>query len=125
MSGALVYAEVTPDGPHPVALELLAHARGLGVPVSAVALGPGAKEAAGPLGDHGASTVHVWDDPVFAEHPARPAAYVLAELVREHSPEVVLFAQTYDSRDIAGRLPTDSPMGDPAPWLISHPRLGF
>jgi electron transfer flavoprotein alpha subunit len=104
VGGALVYAEVTPDGPHPVALELLAHARGLGLPVFAVALGPGAKDAARTLGDHGATTVHVWDWTLFAEHPGRPAAYVLAELVREHSPEVVLFAQTYGSRDVAGRL---------------------
>ena len=104
MAGAFVYAEVTPDGPDPAALELLAHARGLDLPVSAVALGPGAKAAARTLGDHGATTVHVWDHTVFAEYPGRPAAYVLAELVREYSPEVVLFAQTYDSRDVAGRL---------------------
>jgi len=104
VAGAFVYAEVTPDGPDPVALELLAHARGLGLPVSAVALGSGAKAAAGTLGDHGAATVHVWDHAMFAEYPGRPAAYVLSELVREYAPEVVLFAQTYDSRDIAGRL---------------------
>jgi len=104
VAGAFVYAEVTPDGPDPAALELLAHARGLDLPVSAVALGPGAKAAARTLGDHGATTVHVWDHTVFAEYPGRPAAYVLAELVREYSPEVVLFAQTYDSRDVAGRL---------------------
>jgi electron transfer flavoprotein alpha subunit len=104
MPGAFVYAEITPEGPHPAALELLAHARGLGLPVSAVALGPGAKDVARTFGDHGATTVHVWDHAVFAEHPGRPAAYVLAELVREYSPEVVLFAQTYDSRDVAGRL---------------------
>jgi len=104
VGGALVYAEVSPEGPHPVAFELLAHARGTGLPVFAAALGPGAKDAAGALGEHGAATVHVWDHPMFAEHPGRPAAYVLAELVGKHSPEVVLFAQTYDSRDVAGRL---------------------
>jgi electron transfer flavoprotein alpha subunit len=104
MGGAFVYAEVSPEGPAPVALELLAHARGLDQPVSAIALGPGAKAAAGTLGDHGATTVHVWEHAVFAQHPGRPAAYVLGELVREYAPEVVLFAQTYDSRDIAGRL---------------------
>jgi len=104
VGGALVYAEVTPQGPHPAALELLAHARGLGAQVFAVALGPGAKDAATVLGDHGAGTVHVWDHALFADYPGRPAAYVLAELVREHEPDVVLFAQTYDSRDVAGRL---------------------
>jgi electron transfer flavoprotein alpha subunit len=104
MGGAFVYAEVSPDGPAPVAFELLAHPRGFGSPVSAVALGPGATASAGELGAHGAATVYATDDPVFAEHPGRPAAHVLAQLVAEHAPDVVLFAQTYDSRDVAGRL---------------------
>ena len=102
--GAFVYAEISPEGPKPVALELLAHARGFGVPVDAVALGPGATAAATGLGAHGARTVYASDDPVFADHPGRPAAHVLAGLVAEHAPDVVLFAQTYDSRDVAGRL---------------------
>jgi electron transfer flavoprotein alpha subunit len=102
--GAWVYAEVSADGVHQVALELLAHARGFGLPVSAVALGPGAGAGADTLGDHGAATVFASDDPLFAEHPVRPAAHVLAGLVEEHAPDIVLFAQTYDSRDVAGRL---------------------
>jgi electron transfer flavoprotein alpha subunit len=104
VAGAWVYAEVTPDGPHGVAFELLAHARTLGLPVAAVALGPGAVASAEALGAHGAATVYASDDQVFAEHPGRPAAHVLAGLVAEHTPDVVLFAQTYDSRDVAGRL---------------------
>ena len=104
MAGALVYAEITPEGPHPAAFELLAHARAFGGPVSAVALGPGASAAAAELGAHGAATVFVSDDAIFAEHPGRPASHVVAGLVEEHAPDVVLFAQTYDSRDVAGRL---------------------
>jgi electron transfer flavoprotein alpha subunit len=104
MAGAWVYAEVGPDGPHPVAFELLAHAGSFGTNVAAVALGPGAVASAEALGAHGAATVYASDDPVFAEHPGRPAAHVLAGLVAEHAPDVVLFAQTYDSRDVAGRL---------------------
>ena len=38
-----VWADVTPDGPAPSALELLTKARELGDEVAAVALGPGAK----------------------------------------------------------------------------------
>jgi len=99
-----VYAEVTADGPHPVALELLAHARGLGAEVAAVVLGPGATDATAELGAHGGATVFASDDPVFAEHPGRPAAHVLAGIVEQRAPDVVLFGQTYDSRDVAGRL---------------------
>ena len=104
MGDAFVYAEVSAEGPKPVALELLAHARGFGMPVAAVALGPGATDSARALGEHGAGTVYASDDPVFADHPDRPAAHVLAGLVADHAPDVVLFAQTYDSRDVAGRL---------------------
>jgi electron transfer flavoprotein alpha subunit len=104
MAGAWVYAEVAPDGPHPAAFELLAHAGSFGMPVAAVALGPGAVASAEALGAHGAAIVYASDDRVFAEHPGGPAAHVLAGLVAEHAPDVVLFAQTYDSRDVAGRL---------------------
>jgi electron transfer flavoprotein alpha subunit len=101
---AFVYAEVSAEGPKPIALELLAHARGCGMPVAAVALGPGATASARALGEHGAATVYASDDAMFADHPGRPAAHVLTGLVADQAPDVVLFAQTYDSRDVAGRL---------------------
>jgi electron transfer flavoprotein alpha subunit len=104
MTTVWVYAEVTPERPHPAALELLTKAREIGDTVAAVALGPGAAEAAGALGDHGATTVYASDDAVFAEHPGRPAAHVLLGLVQEHAPYLLLFPGTYDARDVAGRL---------------------
>jgi electron transfer flavoprotein alpha subunit len=99
-----VYAEVSPEGAASSALELLTKARDLGGDVAAVALGPGATAAAEALGAHGAATVYASDDAVFADHPGRAAAHVLAGLVAEHAPDLVLFAGTYDSRDVAGRL---------------------
>jgi electron transfer flavoprotein alpha subunit len=104
VAGAWVFAEITPDGPHPAAFELLTHARSFDETPAAIALGPGATEAAAELGAHGAATVYASDDPVFTEHPGRPAAHVLAGLIEGETPDVVLFAQTYDSRDVAGRL---------------------
>jgi electron transfer flavoprotein alpha subunit len=99
-----VYAQVGPQGVHVSAPELLTTARSLGDRVEAVALGPGATAAVELLGAHGADRVFVSDDDVFADHPGRPAAHVLAALVEEHRPAVVLFATTYDARDVAGRL---------------------
>jgi electron transfer flavoprotein alpha subunit len=99
-----VYAQVGPEGVHASAAELLKKARSLGDRVEAVALGPGATAAADVLGAHGADRVFASDDEVFADHPGRPAAHVLAALVEEHHPAVVLFATTYDARDVAGRL---------------------
>jgi electron transfer flavoprotein alpha subunit len=100
-----VYAELSPDGSvHASALELLTKARSLGDTVEAVALGPGATEAAGPLGEHGAKRVFASDDRAYADHLAQPAAHTLHELVQEHQPNLVLFANSYNSRDVAGRL---------------------
>jgi electron transfer flavoprotein alpha subunit len=104
MAAVWVYAQVSPEGVHPSALELLTKARSLGDQVEAVALGPGATAAVELLGAHGAARVFASDDEVFADHPGRPAAHVLAGLVEEHRPAIVLFATTYDARDVAGRL---------------------
>jgi electron transfer flavoprotein alpha subunit len=99
-----VFAEVSPDGtPKPVALELLTKARSLG-DAEAVALGPGATAAAPALGQHGATTVYASDDPVYGDFLAQPVAHALHALVQQHHPDLILFATTYDGRDVAGRL---------------------
>ena len=99
-----VYAEVSPDGkPDTAALELLTKARELG-DVEAVALGPGATQAAPALGEYGAAAVYASDDDVYADFLAQPAAQALYELCQQHQPDLILFATNYDSRDIAGRL---------------------
>ncbi len=105
MPAAWVYAEIRPDGRlDPSTLGLLAKAQAIATDVAAVALGPGARAAVDQLGAHGARTVFVCDDGLFEEFPGEPSAYVLAELVREHAPALVLFGPSYDSRDVAARL---------------------
>ena len=105
MSSVWVYAEVGHDERlDPVALGLLAKARAIATEVAAVVLGPGARGAVGQLEAHGAGTVFVGDDALFAEFPGEPAAHVLGELVREHAPALVLFGPSYDARDVAARL---------------------
>jgi electron transfer flavoprotein alpha subunit len=99
-----VWADVTPDGPAPSALELLTKARELGDEVAALALGPGAKASADSFGEHGATKVFASDDEAFANHLAQPAVHVLAGLIEEHSPDLILFPASYDARDVAGRL---------------------
>jgi len=98
-----VFAEVGPDGPASAALELLTKARELG-DAEAVSLGPGATAAATALGEHGARTVYTSDDAVYDEFLAQPAAHALHALMQEHAPDLILFATTYASRDVAGRL---------------------
>jgi electron transfer flavoprotein alpha subunit len=99
-----VYAQVTPDGVHPSALELLTKARSLGDEVAAVALGPGAAAAAGDLGAHGATTLYANDEQVFADQPGRPAAHTLKALIDQHAPSLLLLPGTYEGRDVAGCL---------------------
>ncbi len=104
MATVWVYAELTPDGPHSSAFELLTKARALGEEVAAVALGPGATAAAATLGEHGAKTVYANDDPVYADFLAQPAAHALSELVDAYAPDMILFSTSHDARDVAGRL---------------------
>jgi electron transfer flavoprotein alpha subunit len=99
-----VYAEVTPEGLDPSALELLTKARTLGDDLAAVALGPGASAAAETLGSHGATTVYASDDRVFADRPGRPVAHTLKSLIDEHTPTLLLLPGTYGGRDVAGAL---------------------
>jgi electron transfer flavoprotein alpha subunit len=103
MANILVYAEIHEARPSSNTLELLSKARDLGT-VDAVALGPGAREAAGVLGSHGASRVLVNEDDAFTEYLAEPAADCLGGLVESGSPDLILFSFTSDSRDVAGRL---------------------
>jgi electron transfer flavoprotein alpha subunit len=99
-----VYADITQDGPSSATLELLTKARSQADNVEAVALGPGAMAAVPMLGDYGASTVYADENVVFTDYLAQPSAHVLAKLVEEHHPDIVLFSQSYDARDVAGRL---------------------
>ena len=104
MATVWVYAELTGGEVSKPALEILTKARDLGDSVAAVVLGSGAKEAVGTLGEHGAQTVYAGDDEVFDSHLAQPRVEALHQLVTEHGPNLLLFATTYDSRDVAGRL---------------------
>ena len=103
MTTVWVYAELDQGRLSGGSLELMARARELG-DVSAIALGPGAGEAAATLGAHGASKVWVSEDEVFAEYLAEPATDTVASLLDSGEPDVLLFGFTPDSREVAGRL---------------------
>src|SRR5438045_9656362 len=88
---------------HATTTELMARARELG-DVTAIVLGSGAKAAAATLGKHGAKIVYVNEDKAFDEFLAEPATDALASLHQEQAADLILFAFTTDSRDVAGRL---------------------
>jgi electron transfer flavoprotein alpha subunit len=97
-----VFAESDADKPTTATLEILTKARELADTVEAVYVGANADALAGALGEHGATTVYAVDPGDGL--PGVVGAAALASLVGEHSPDAVLFAQSYDGRDAISRL---------------------
>ena len=83
-------------------LELLTWARATGATVEAVIADDGAKVAA-ELGAFGATTVHATGD-LGGSLPGAPTAGAIAAAVAGGAPDLILLSQSYDGRDIAGRL---------------------
>jgi electron transfer flavoprotein alpha subunit len=98
-----VYADLDAGRLQPSTLELLSRARELGE-AHVVVLGHAAAAAVDDLGRHGAATVRLCPDPVFADHPVEPAVDTLAALMDHGRPDVLLFSATASARDVAGRL---------------------
>ena len=97
-----VFAEADGDKPASATLEILTKARELADTVEAVYVGANADALAAGLGEYGATKVFAVD-PGDAL-PGIVGAAALAALVGEHSPDAVLFAQSYDGRDAIARL---------------------
>jgi electron transfer flavoprotein alpha subunit len=96
-----VYAESEGDKPTTATLELVTKARELG-DVECVYVGPEAATVAPALGEYGAAKVFVVDAGDSLAGVVGAAA--VAQLAAEHSPDLVLFAQSYDGRDAIARL---------------------
>jgi electron transfer flavoprotein alpha subunit len=101
MAEVWVFVEQDGDAPTTLGLELLARGRELGN-VTAILLGPGSDAVFAALGDHGASRVLHADS--GDRLPSAPVAAALADRARTDTPDLVLFGQAYNDRDIAGRL---------------------
>ncbi len=96
-----VFVEHVEGAPTTLGLELLAKARTMG-DVTALLLGEANDDAAEVLGDHGADSVIQID--VGDRLPSGPVAAALATKVNADTPDLILFGQAYNDRDIAGRL---------------------
>jgi electron transfer flavoprotein alpha subunit len=91
------------DKAAPVALELLSKARDLGGTVEGITWGDAAGLAAD-VGAHGAAALHTVGDLGGGLPGPAVAAALAAQVGAGNAPDAVLVAQTYDGRDIAGRL---------------------
>ena len=98
-----VLAEAFEGKPLSSTLELLTKAREVGSTIEAFYAGSDADAVAPELGRYGASRVFVPSDLGEALLGA-PVAAAMAAQVAAGAPDLILFAQTYDGRDVLGRL---------------------
>jgi electron transfer flavoprotein alpha subunit len=103
MTEILVLAEHVDADVKKVTLELITTARRFGE-ASVVWTGPGAEEGQARLAEYGATRVYVAADPAFDDYVTNPAAELLAQLVKEKSPVLVLVAGNAQGKEVAGRL---------------------
>jgi electron transfer flavoprotein alpha subunit len=103
MAEVLVLAEHTGDDVKKVTLELITLARRFGE-ASVVWTGAGAEQGQARCAEYGAARVYVAADAAIEDYVVAPAAELLAQLVREKSPALVLVAGTAQGKEVAGRL---------------------
>ncbi|SDF81673.1 electron transfer flavoprotein alpha subunit apoprotein [Thermoanaerobacter thermohydrosulfuricus] len=103
-----VFAEQREQRLMNVSLEILGEARKLadkkGVKACAVLVGYGVKGLADELIKYGADVVYVIDNPLLKNYTTEGYAKVIADLVNELKPEVILYGATYIGRDLAPRI---------------------
>lgn len=76
----------------------------MGTDLTAVVLGSGIEAAAGDLGKYGADKVLVVDNPSLAEYLTDAYTNVVADIVSQESPEVIVLGASTQGKDLAARL---------------------
>jgi electron transfer flavoprotein alpha subunit len=101
MAQVWVFVQEIGGRPSTISLELLTKARSLGE-VTALYVGPGSETAFATVGEYGAGSVYHLDpgDALVSG----PIAAAIAGLATTAVPELILFGQAHDDRDVAGRL---------------------
>ena len=110
MAEILVLAEHTGDDVKKVTLELITLARRFGEP-SVVWTGPGAEGGQARCAEYGAARMYVAGGAAVDDYVTAPAAELLAQLVAEKSPALVLVAGTAAGKEVAGRLAVKTDSG--------------
>lgn len=106
--GVWVYAEQRHGEISSVVYELLNKgaelAKSLNVALSAILIGSNISQKAQDLINRGADKVFVYDDPILAEFQDDPYSCILANLIKEEKPEIVLMGATNIGRSFASRV---------------------
>ena len=100
-----VYAELRGGKLARVSLELLGKglelSEKLGAGLVSVLVGSGVEDSASELLSHGADKVYVIDDPRLEHYQNQAYAAVIADLIKEHQPEIFLLGATAIGEDLA------------------------
>jgi electron transfer flavoprotein alpha subunit len=103
LSKVWIHAEIGGDKPSSVTLELATKARELGDTVEAFYAGDNVEGVAEELGKYGVSKVYAVDTGGTLQ--GVPVASAMADQINGgNAPDLVMFASTYDGRDVLGRL---------------------
>ena len=106
--GVWVYAEQRHGEISSVVYELLNKgaelAKTLEVSLSAILIGSNISSKAQDLINRGANKVYVYDDSILAEFQDDPYSCILADLIKEEKPEIVLMGATNIGRSFASRV---------------------
>ena len=106
--GVLAYAEQVDGRFRKMAYEMVSQGRRLadilGEPLTAVVLGSSVETIAGELKTFGADHILVGDDPALADYTTDSYTSVLAEVVKNKDPNIVLLGASMQGKDLAARL---------------------
>src|SRR5436305_2310056 len=91
-------------------LEVMGKAAKLGR-AEAIILGAAAAKVAPTLGEYGAEKVYAHTNATYDNYLTLPALETVSSLLKEHQPDLLLLATTYDLRDIAARLMVRNNLG--------------
>ncbi|HOO56012.1 MAG TPA: electron transfer flavoprotein subunit alpha/FixB family protein [bacterium] len=108
MANVWVIAEVKEGSLKKVTLEMLSKGQELaskaGGALEGVLLGSGVEALAAEMGKYGASKVYVADDAALADYNGEAYANVLAKIIGENKPGIVLLGASINGKDLAPRL---------------------
>ncbi|MGD9187185.1 MAG: electron transfer flavoprotein subunit alpha/FixB family protein [Desulfobacteraceae bacterium] len=100
----LVIAEQVDGVFRKVTFEALSAAAQLGGDIAAAALGSGIESAAGELATYGAARTLVADDPALGEYTVDAYTNVLAEIIGQLTPDVIIIGASTQGKELAARL---------------------
>lgn len=104
MAGTWVFVEQRDGNVRKITYEMISQAKKMGDEVSAVVFGKGVEGLAPEFAKHGADKVYVVDADLFAVYNTGAFVAQMAAMIAEYSPNAVLFAHSFNGRDMASRL---------------------